>query len=357
MTTQGQGVTLSDITDLTAMLSYMRPGGSRAEEDFRKRFLTHPDMQKDAAGNIFMWVPNHDGTMPTTLWSSHTDTVHREPGFQGIAFDPKNKLLFVAKKSRDKASCLGADCTVGVWIMLRMIAANVPGLYVFHALEERGGIGSLHFAENSLAILKGITHAIAFDRRGTGSVITEQMCGITASDAFAQDLALRLEAANPNLLYAPDNGGTFTDTANYADIVPECTNISVGFYGEHTAGETLDVQHAHDLMRAMTTGDFNNLVVSRDPNCPSNQTGGRWTSWTNYDATSRKRESEVAFGVESLEDLEKEFLGEGLEAVLEMMPKECADVLHGMGITKLSLLKMIADNYDLPTNRRWDYSS
>ena len=31
------------------------------------------------------------------------------------------------------------------------------------------------------------------------------------------------------LLYATDPTGIFTDTANFVDIIPECTNISCGY--------------------------------------------------------------------------------------------------------------------------------
>ena len=72
--------------------------------------------------------------------------------------------------------------------MLEMIKASVPGLYIFHRDEEVGGKGSKYISINTPEILKGIQFAIAFDRYGTTSVITEQMGGKCASREFADSI-------------------------------------------------------------------------------------------------------------------------------------------------------------------------
>ena len=38
-------------------------------------------------------------------------------------------------------------------------------------------------------------------------------------------------------IWKTDTGGSFTDTANYTDIIPECTNLSCGYYNAHTQSE------------------------------------------------------------------------------------------------------------------------
>ena len=41
------------------------------------------------------------------------------------------------------SSCLGADCTTGIWLIMNMIEAKViEGVYVIHAAEEVGCKGS-----------------------------------------------------------------------------------------------------------------------------------------------------------------------------------------------------------------------
>jgi len=112
--------------------------------------------------------------------------------------------------------------------------------------------------------LRQFSRAVAFDRKGTGSIITHQFCGRTCSDEFAADLAEKLAAAGL-AGYKKDSGGTFTDTANYADVIPECTNVSVGYELEHTKEETLDLHHVVALAAAVVAIDWEALVTKRDP--------------------------------------------------------------------------------------------
>lgn len=250
------------IGELIEMHKYCRPGGSVHEALFSKRFIRPlKGVTQDSAGN---WV-GQIGANPKVLWSSHTDTVHRDPGFQFLAITPydekkpTDQYLFLASKEKT-ASCLGADCTVGVWLMRRMYMAKVPGLYIWHAEEETGGKGSAHIADKNPKLLTGIEAAIAFDRKGTTSVITHQWGGRCASDVFGRSLAQQLPGA-----YTLDKHGTFTDTANYADLVPECTNISVGYTGAHTRSESTNLTHATRLLEALLKFDASKLVISRKP--------------------------------------------------------------------------------------------
>ena len=71
------------------------------------------------------------------------------------------------------------------------------------------------------------------------------------SNEFALGLAKALNDTNPLLAYAPDDTGLFTDTANYRRIIPECTNVSVGYANEHSAEELLDTWHLALLRDAL----------------------------------------------------------------------------------------------------------
>lgn len=241
-----------DINTLKSMLSYCRPHGSVTEEAFIERFIKPLDVMADPFGNHFKVI----GDNPDTLWSCHTDTVHNRGGRQKVFYNPKTDLLFLGDPKA--SSCLGADCTAGVFIMVEMIKAKVPGLYVFHRAEEIGARGSTYIREHT-ELLKGITKAIAFDRMGFTSVITYQMGSRTASDAFAKSLIAQLPG------YVIDTGGVFTDTQIYADVVPECTNLSVGYSGQHSPNETQHVGTLLALRDAMLTIDSSKLVVARDP--------------------------------------------------------------------------------------------
>jgi hypothetical protein len=248
------------LNELLEMHTYMRPEGSEAQREFCARYIDClPGIDIDKVGNRIGVI----GDDPVTLWSSHTDTVHKNSGRQLLAYGD-GFLTLGEYKPLDPANpapnCLGADCTVGVWLMRRMFLAGVPGLYVWHTGEECGGIGSSYIANETPALLRNIQSAIAFDRRGTDSVITHQFGDCTASTTFAQSLSLLLGDD-----YAPDQTGVFTDTANYAELIPECTNISVGYEREHSKHEFLDIEHALRLLDTMLEFDETRLLIARNP--------------------------------------------------------------------------------------------
>jgi len=234
---------------LMEMLTYKRPHGSKSERKFVNRFLMPLGLRQDGFGNYYKVI----GTFPNILWSSHIDTVHRDSGRQAVAF--KDGWL-----TAPNSTCLGADDGAGVWLMREMILANVPGLYVFHRDEEMGGTGSNWIAKHNPGFLKGIRMAIAFDRKGTRSVITHQNGSRCCSQAFALSLCKALGES-----WEPDDSGVFTDTAFYTDLVPECTNISVGYYEQHTKGERLYVPFLLDLCDVLTSMDVGSLVIERTP--------------------------------------------------------------------------------------------
>ena len=233
---------------LIDMLRYRRPARSATEQDFIARFIAPLGAVPDDYGNLWLDVGPAD---PSILWICHTDTVHRSPGLQRIHV---RRGIATAVRGAD---CLGADCTAGVWIMAGMIRAGVSGRYVFHRDEEIGGLGSAWVARHTPERLAGIQAAIAFDRRGTGDVVTHQWGERTASDVFAWSVSDVLQ-----LNYAPAHG-IFTDTANYFELVPECTNISVGYDGEHGPGERLDLRHIETLLTAVIAGDWTALCIAR----------------------------------------------------------------------------------------------
>ncbi len=247
------------LADLAMMLTYCRPHGSKSERKFINRYIRSlPGIQVDDFGNLFKEIGDNN----RVAWCCHTDSVHRRPGRQEIASGPDNTMR-LPKDSR--SNCLGADDAAGVWIMREMILAGVPGLYIFHRAEEVGGQGSSHIASKTPAYLEGIDIAISFDRRGKRDVITHQFGMRSASDAFARSLAEQLNTADPTFSYRPSPDGIFTDTANYTDLVAECTNISVGYDGEHSTRETLDYDHLVRLRDALLLLDTDRLVVSRVP--------------------------------------------------------------------------------------------
>ena len=260
----------NDLSTIVEMLTYRRPASSKTERAFIQDFIKPLGVSTDPAGNLIKRV----GDAPI-LWSCHTDTVHKTAGRQQVLF--QDGIAYTADAG---SNCLGADDTAGVWLMAEMIKANVPGLYIFHRAEEIGGIGSRFIAKERPFILEGIEAAIALDRRGTGSVITHQ--GVRCcSDTFASSLAYGL-----GMDHRLDTRGIFTDTANYMDIIPECTNLSVGYAGEHTQDETLDADYLISLRDALVSLDTNQLVIERNPAEPESAT---WDCWDLADQYPTRR--------------------------------------------------------------------
>ena len=202
------------------------------------------------------------GDASRTLFSCHLDTVHRTEGMQEICYDKSCELIWVPEKATE---CLGADDGAGIWLMLEMIDAKVPGSYIFHYGEERGGIGSTHIAANFPEFLTTFDRAVAFDRRGTCSIITHQGFGRCCSDTFADALSSLLGDANPKVDMWPDSTGIFTDTANYTDFIGECTNVSCGYDSEHSDSETLNVTFLSDLLDALLKVEWETLPTDRQP--------------------------------------------------------------------------------------------
>lgn len=255
---------MQPIDRLIEMLRYCRPAGSRTEKAYITRFIAGlPGATQDAYRNWHVRVG--DPAKDTILWSSHTDTVHWHEGMQKISINPHTGFAKLSKRSKRKGSnCLGADDTVGNWLMVEMISRGIPGHYIFHYGEERGCIGSNDLAEFRPEWVRQFRVAIALDRRGTEDIITHQGYGKSASDEFALSLADILNSAGP-FDYRPSPHGIYTDTASYMDLIGECTNVSVGYSGEHGGEEFIDTCHAEFLLEALCAVRLDLLVVKREP--------------------------------------------------------------------------------------------
>jgi hypothetical protein len=168
-----------------------------------------------------------------------------------------------------------------------MILAGTPGLYIFHRGEERGGIGSRALVRDRPALVDGIQQAIAFDRRGTTSIITWQSRGLSCSDTYARALADQLNAIDPTFAFEPDDTGVYTDTAEYTGLIPECTNISVGYEGAHSPRETLDVDFVLALRDAVIRLDPSLLPIER---APGDDGYGDTAGWLDADPIDADRE-------------------------------------------------------------------
>jgi hypothetical protein len=211
-------------------------------------------LEMDGHGNSFIKIGESQ-----CMFTAHLDTACMKQEKVAHVFFEKGGREFA---STDGKTILGADDKAGVCVMLYMIDKGIPGLYYFFAGEERGCIGSGKLAKEG-ASHPNIKKVISFDRRGTSSVITHQSGMRGCSGAFADALISELEKAG--MKDEKDDTGIMTDSIEFFGIYPECTNISVGYYDEHTKSETQDLTHLADLARACCIVDWESLPSERIP--------------------------------------------------------------------------------------------
>jgi len=211
--------------------------------------------QEDGLGNYYIQI----GETPSTMFTCHLDTADKT--------QTKVKHVFDGNIIRtDGKSILGADDKAGMTVILYMIQKQVPGLYYFFIGEEVGCIGSRKLADTwtKTEFSKYIKKVVSFDRRGTDSIITYQMFGRCCSDEFAQELANRMNATGNKMKMELDDTGILTDSAKFVRLVPECTNISVGYQNEHTGKESQDIEFLRRLCNTVVKVDWETLPVKRD---------------------------------------------------------------------------------------------
>lgn len=213
--------------------------------------------QKDIFGNYFIQI----GENPTTLFTCHLDTACAEQ--QNVVHSFINDGIAVGT---DGKTILGADDKAGMIVVLHLIEKKVEGLYYFFLGEEVGCIGSKKLAEFMYrGNLQGaINKVVSFDRRGYNSVITHQYAGRCCSDEFAIRLSQELNKEK-KLAFRPDNTGVCTDSIQFQGFIPECTNISVGYFHEHTHNEVQNIAFLKILCDAAANIDWQNLPVFRNP--------------------------------------------------------------------------------------------
>ena len=234
---------------------------------------------KDTYGNYYFIV----GSEPTTMFTCHLDTVCKEQ--KNVVHKFEANFIHT-----DGTTTLGADDKAGMVVLLYMIEKKVPGIYAFFLAEESGCLGSKDLVGDMesgyyfIPELKKITKVVSFDRKGTDSIITEQLFSSCCSQHFAQELASRLNGCNNGLNMKPDDTGVSTDSAQFTGLIPECTNISVGYYDEHTFKERQDIQFLYRLCQAVVKIDWESLPIVRDPN-----ESKYYSSYSAYYETSKKR--------------------------------------------------------------------
>ena len=251
---------------LQTILSTKRAHNSKGDLLFRSWLTKHIQSLGYIAdivgnGNIAVAVGKS-----CSLFCCHLDTVHNVEESDGTAQTLSEDFGLVGVMD---SSCLGADDGVGIYIMLEMIRAGVPGVYLFHVGEEVGCQGSRYLAVHEREWLSTFERAIAFDRAvhpgQRPEVITHQSGMRCASDEMGQALADALNKVDPSLGYEPSDRGVLTDTLEYIEIVPECLNLGCFYDLQHSKAEYVDIERVEALKEACLVIDWESLPTKRDP--------------------------------------------------------------------------------------------
>ena len=217
-------------------------------------FINIP-FQKDEYGNYFVTIGNSE-----TLFVTHLDN----------AVGQKLKVTKITEivdgkeiVKTDGFTILGADDKTGIVIMINMILNNVPGNYYFFIGEEVGLIGSLLYYKEKPEHFSNIKRCIAFDRKGYGSIIVRQKGKFGCSPEFSK--ALIKDFKKNGMDFKPDLYGVGTDSATFFGIIPECVNLSVGYFDEHTYKERQDIDYMVEMCGVCVNIDWENLPTIRKP--------------------------------------------------------------------------------------------
>lgn len=270
----------------------------------KELFHLLPDcLETDEFGNRYVQI----GDEPTTMFTSHLDTVRENTTVTHVMDGDFIKT--------DGKSILGADDKAGVTVMLYMIEHKVPGLYYFFLGEEVGCVGSKKLSDYYQKKQKPeyIKKVVAFDRRGTDSIITFQGGARCCSEDFGNALAAALNEASKKVEdndtvfnYKTDNTGVYTDSAQFMPIYPECTNVSVGYYSEHHNTERQNIKHLDNLAKACVHVDWEALPVKRDPKVVERK-------YSNYSSGYNRRDDREQY---------EDYYGYGYQKPRQSAPKD-----------------------------------
>lgn len=315
---------------LVYLLGDARPTYSDYEDDWTQNLFefiakhTEHDVWFDDSvfDNLLVEIPKSDGTRSRVLWTAHTDTVAQQEGRQKVRVSASHfAYLHVSEKAQ---GCLGADCTTGVWLMLNMILSDVPGTYAFFRAEEVGRLGSKSALSEETIDPNDFDFCISFDRHSYNSVITHQSGRRCCSDAFAKSIGEQI-FQTPKL----DTGGSYTDSYTFLSVIPECTNISVGYKSQHSVNEMQDLKFAEALAHVLIHIDEDKFVVKRDPTAvePSLYSQGNVYAYSGYSnwlpSKSSTKGHAGAF--------------QTMEQMVEGNPGIVADLLRQLGYDDLTL--------------------
>jgi hypothetical protein len=126
-------------------------------------------------------------------------------------------------------------------------------------------------------------------------------------------------------MYLPDDTGVYTDTAEFVDIIPECTNISCGYNYEHSDREELDIVHLVTLANAVCNMDWDALPTDRDPTVKEQKSFGGWGA-TSVPSSFGEDDGHWYFD-DDKQDWDKQILRDAIYDAMVGIPQDLIDLM------------------------------
>jgi hypothetical protein len=243
-----------------ALTEYTIPHGM---EHTLEKFLPK-GTQEDGCGNYYYQIGNSK-----TVFTCHMDTACWK-------HEKVNHVIDGKMIRTDGKTVLSGDDKNGMTILLYMIYKKVPGTYYFFQGEESGMAGAKAIIRKDKEFFSQFDRMVSFDRRAYHSVITHQIGRRGCSKEFALALADELNK-HDGFHYVPDSTGIYTDSASFFGIIPECTNLSVGYFHEHSHTEMTDIVFLESLAKAACLVKWEELPIGEKKEDKPDWTGrGRY---------------------------------------------------------------------------------
>jgi len=239
--------------------------------EYKIEHLLPKNIKKDEFGNYYLRIGKSK-----TIFTAHLD----DASWGGN--EPVEHVFNGEFIETDGSTILGADDKAGVVVLLYMIHNNVPGTYYFFLGEESGMQGSKGILKIKPDWFKtNFKRCISFDRRGYGSIISRQMGQQCCSNEFVKSLKQQYDSLG--LVHRNDPGGIFTDSAAFIGIIPECTNLSVGYFDEHSHQESQNIKYLEKLAEVSVKVKWENLPTVGVKKISNDSYGGMYGNYYDDD--------------------------------------------------------------------------
>lgn len=198
----------------------------------------------DTYGNLLATKTIGNGRGAVVMLSAHMDTVR---GVQPDKIVIEDSGVYTAQLPSGKQTVLGADDRAGIAIVLEVIR-NIPESFngvvkvAFSREEEIGCVGAERM---NPSFYQDVDLAIVCDRKGSRDIVAGSGYAF-CSNMVGQFLEGVGELADMD--YKCVEGGT-SDACTFSESGINSVNLSVGYYGEHTAKETLVFKEMRDTAK------------------------------------------------------------------------------------------------------------